>query len=49
MAVVVCHASTDALPGGFVGVGIFFVISGYLIGSILLVQLNEGRFSFRDF
>ena len=36
-------------PGGFVGVDVFFVISGYLITGILLRQLNEGRFSLVDF
>src|SRR6202035_6033864 len=49
LAVVIFHAFPSALPGGFVGVDIFFVISRYLIGSILLLQLSEGRFSFRDF
>jgi peptidoglycan/LPS O-acetylase OafA/YrhL len=49
LAVVIFHAFPNVLPGGFVGVDIFFVISGYLIGSILLLQLSEGRFSFRDF
>ncbi|MDB5990073.1 MAG: acyltransferase 3 [Herbaspirillum sp.] len=49
LAVVIFHAFPSAFPGGFVGVDIFFVISGYLIGSILLLQLSEGRFSFRDF
>jgi peptidoglycan/LPS O-acetylase OafA/YrhL len=49
LAVVIFHAFPGVLPGGFVGVDIFFVISGYLIGSILLLQLSEGRFSFLDF
>ncbi len=35
----------DALSGGFIGVDIFLVISGYLIGQILLQEMNEGRFS----
>ena len=37
------------IRGGFVGVDIFFVISGYLITKILIVELNSGSFSFLEF
>jgi peptidoglycan/LPS O-acetylase OafA/YrhL len=43
------HAFPTLFPGGFVGVDVFFVISGYLITGILLRNLREGRFSFLDF
>lgn len=49
VAVVIFHASPAILPGGFVGVDVFFVISGYLITSHLVRQLTTGRFSFADF
>lgn len=49
VAVVVFHAFPSALPGGFVGVDVFFVISGFLITSIILRGLAQGRFSFVDF
>ena len=48
-SVVVYHAFPQALGGGFVGVDIFFVISGYLISTIVFGQLDTGRFSFADF
>lgn len=47
--IVLFHAGVDWLPGGYIGVDIFFVISGYLIGSIILGDLARARFSFRDF
>ncbi len=37
------------LPGGFLGVDIFFVISGYLISKIILTDIIENRFSFMNF
>jgi peptidoglycan/LPS O-acetylase OafA/YrhL len=43
------HGFSPALPGGFVGVDIFFVISGYLISSIIFESLEQGRFSYVEF
>ena len=48
-AVVIHHAFPEWFPGGFIGVDIFFVISGYLISSIILANLARNRFSFADF
>ena len=48
-AVVLHHAFPSLAPGGFVGVDVFFVISGYLISAILLHELHSGRFSLRAF
>lgn len=47
--VVLFHLTPAALPGGYLGVDIFFVISGYLITSIVLADYKAGRFSLRDF
>jgi peptidoglycan/LPS O-acetylase OafA/YrhL len=49
LSVVIYHAFPELIPGGFVGVDIFFVISGYLISSIIIKQLNAGNFSFIEF
>jgi len=50
MGVVLFHASIPGVTGGFVGVDIFFVISGYLITSILInEQDNNGRIDFINF
>jgi len=45
MPVVFFHAGFDAFSGGFVGVDVFFVISGYLITSILVEELSQEHFS----
>lgn len=49
IAVLLFHFNPDWLPGGFAGVDIFFVISGYLITGIIVRGLNEGRFSLLTF
>src|SRR4051794_33693672 len=44
------HLWPDAVPGGFVGVDVFFVISGFLITTLLVRELREtGRVSLRGF
>lgn len=49
LGVVIYHAFPQNLPGGFIGVDIFFVISGYLISGILYKGVRQGDFSFREF
>src|SRR5258705_10500629 len=49
LSVVLYHAFPKELRGGYVGVDIFFVISGFLISSILFAEMTEGRFSFTIF
>jgi peptidoglycan/LPS O-acetylase OafA/YrhL len=49
LSVVVYHAMPPLMRGGFVGVDVFFVISGYLISSIIFGNLKQGTFSFADF
>ena len=48
-AVLIYHVAPAALGGGFTGVDVFFVLSGYLITSIILHDLRHGSFSFREF
>lgn len=49
LSVAIFHAFPNFLPGGFVGVDIFFVISGFLITSILVNEVRSGNFSLFHF
>src|SRR3981081_2082457 len=49
MLVVNFHAFPEAMPGGFIGVDIFFVISGFLITGIIKRELDQQRFSLLAF
>jgi peptidoglycan/LPS O-acetylase OafA/YrhL len=49
MAVLLFHAFPHALPGGFIGVDIFFVISGYIITKTYFNSLRSGQVSLRQF
>ncbi|NQY14583.1 MAG: acyltransferase [Henriciella sp.] len=49
LPVILFHAGMDSFSGGYVGVDVFFVVSGFLITSILAHSLDEGRFSIVEF
>ncbi len=48
-AVVFYHFKANFIPGGYVGVDIFFVISGYLMTNIIVGRLQKGSFNLLDF
>ncbi len=47
--VILFHAGVGAFAGGFVGVDVFFVISGYLITTLILAEREAGSFNLADF
>ena len=49
LSVILFHAGIDQISGGFIGVDIFYVISGYLITKIIVHGLENGNFSFSYF
>jgi peptidoglycan/LPS O-acetylase OafA/YrhL len=49
LSVVAFHAFPSWLKGGFIGVDVFFVISGYLISTIIFENLDKSTFSFSEF
>lgn len=49
LAVVIYHFNAAWLPGGFVGVDVFFVISGYLITGLILKDMEQGTFTLTEF
>src|SRR6266404_6747650 len=49
LSVIGFHAFPRSIPGGFVGVDVFFVISGFLISGLILKALHDGRFSYWGF
>lgn len=49
LAVMMFHAVPAWLPGGFTGVDVFFVLSGFVVGRMILADLAQGRFAFVEF
>ena len=49
LPVILFHAGYNNFEGGYVGVDIFFVISGYLISSIIIYEVESGKFSLKNF
>jgi peptidoglycan/LPS O-acetylase OafA/YrhL len=47
--VFIYHLNSHWLPGGFIGVDVFFVLSGFLMATIVLKQQEDGTFSFTEF
>ena len=49
LGVLAYHLGIAAIPGGFLGVSVFFTLSGYLISDLILTRTSKGEFSLRSF
>lgn len=49
LVIIFFHMKIPGFRGGFIGVDVFFVLSGFLITQIIVSSLETGQFSFRDF
>ena len=49
ISAIIYHLNENWLPGGFLGVDIFFVISGFLITGIIITEIQQNSFSFKQF
>ena len=49
VSVIIYHADLNLLEGGWLGVDLFFIISGFLISNIIISELNQSNFSFFNF
>jgi peptidoglycan/LPS O-acetylase OafA/YrhL len=49
IVVLLCHAQIKGFSGGFIGVDVFFTISGYVVALSILRSLDQGSFHLRDF
>ena len=49
LPVILFHAGFDLFSGGYIGVDVFFVISGYLIATIIIKEMYEEKFSLINF
>tara|TARA_A100001015_G_scaffold134225_1_gene148934 strand:+ start:5828 stop:7774 length:1947 start_codon:yes stop_codon:yes gene_type:complete len=49
ISVIVFHLSDNFLPGGYIGVDIFFLISGYIITKLINQEINENKFNLLNF
>lgn len=47
--VVLFHINPNIMPGGFIGVDVFFLVSGFLMTSIVIKSLEQGKFSYFEF
>ena len=49
LSVIIFHLNKDLFPLGYLGVDIFFIISGYLISKIIIKEINDKKFTFYNF